>query len=70
MLINSPIVAELLNGKARRGGISSKTRTSNRDKVENGRMRGPKKSIFFTNISFPISSHAYPFSHSLISTIV
>lgn len=60
MLANSPRVEKSLNGKARRWDeIGSKIRTSNRGKVEDGKMRGPKKRSFFTNFSFPIFSHMH-----------
>lgn len=43
MLTESPMVTKLSYRKVKRGMSQLKIRTFNRDKVENRKMRGPKK---------------------------
>lgn len=60
MLTNSPIVAKLLYGKAKREDwVNSKIRPSERDNLENRKLRGPKNSTFLTSCSSPVSSHTH-----------
>lgn len=71
MLTNSPVVAKLLNEKARRRDwISSKIRISNRDNLENVRMGDLKGAYSSEAFHFQFLTHAYPCSHCFISPIV